>query len=363
MVVKAKFPNFWSRIFLRPMFERQFGVPGPPPKPLEIFLKWYERNILKVDISHIQLYRPIFLIGLPRSGTTMLQDIICTHPNIAYITNTMHQFRSCFCAAEHFRKRLKLNVKGERYVRDSVEVDAGSPADAVAFWGEWLHEDPCSLDYMERRIEQFSADEIRQIRQTIRKVIWCFGRTANRFFSKNLVVLPNILLIKDIFPDAKIIHIIRDAKMCANSLLKLRRVEQEQLANIRARGLRHDIYDDQPFVSYPRLPKLTEYVRKYGLEDIRTTAHLWNDAISLINEKRDKLPSFYEVRYEDILTNPKEEISKILDFCELPEIKADNERFWKKLSQVGVLRHTNKYGEFEVVEEICGDNMRKYGYL
>jgi len=361
--MKIKFSNLQSRMFLRSLFERQFIVPEPPPKLLEDFLKRHEQHVLNVDISHIPLDRPIFLIGVPRSGTSMVQDIICAHPNVAYITNTMHQFRRCFCAAEDFRKRLNLNVKGERYLGDSVEVDAGSPADAVAFWGEWLGEDPSSLEYVERRIEHFSKEQIEQIRQTIRKMIWCFGQTANRFFSKNLVILPNILLLKDLFPDAKIIHIVRDARMCANSLLKLYRLNQEQLTKIRAHGPRHDIYDEKPFVPYPRLPKLANYAREYGLEDIRTTANLWNDAVSLINEKRNNLPFFYEVRYEDILANPREEIFKILNFCELGDIKEDNNGFRKKLSNVGVIRHTSKYGDFEVVEEICRDNMQKYGYL
>ncbi len=117
------------------------------------------------------------------------------------------------------------------------------------------------------------------------------------------------------------------------------------------------------FIPFPRVPKLAEYVEQYGPGDLRTTANIWNDAISFLNENMNQLPSLYEVCFEDILTNPEKEIFKILDFCELPEVQADNARFWEKLGQVGIVQHTNRYGDFELVEEICHANMQRYGYL
>ncbi len=358
----VEYANLLSRILLKRWFDRQFIIPGLPPKTLERFLRWYEDKILKIDTNDICIDRPIFMIALPRAGTSMLQNIVCTHPNISYITNTMHLFRTCFCAAEHWRKRLKLDAKGERYLGDSLVVDAETPADAVAVWSQWLKEDPYSLSYEERRIGDFSRQEIENIHQTIRKMIWCFGGQATRFFTKNPALLPRILLLKDIFPDAKFVHVVRDPRMAANSLLKIYRLENEQLQKIKGKT-RLEIYQDKPFIPYPRLPNLAENVEKYGADDIRTTAHLWDDAISFISEKKDTLPSLFEVRYEDILKNPKEEVSKILEFCELPEIGKENTEFWEKISQVGVLHHKNVYGDFKVIEEICGDNMRKYHYL
>ncbi len=362
MKSSVEYSNLLSRILLKSSFERQFVIPAHPPKLLERFLIWYERHMMNVDINHTGVDRPIFMIALPRAGASMVQNILCTHPNIAYITNTMHQFRSCFCAAERLRKRFNLNVKGERYLGDSVVVDANTPADGVAFWSQWLKADPYSLVYTERRIEDFSPEEIEKIFQTIRKMIWCFDDPASRFFTKNPGLLPRILLLKDIFHDAKFVHIVRDARMSANSLLKLYRLDNAQLNRIREKG-RHGILDDKPFIPYPRFPSLAENVAKYGAEDIRTTAHLWNDAVSFVYLNKEKLPSFYEVRYEDILTNPKEEIFKIFDFLELPKITRDNTNFWGRIGEFGVLRHKNVYENFDVVESICRDNMKMYGYL
>ena len=362
MKQKIEYSNLLSRILLISWFERQFAIPELPPKLFEGFLKWYEDHILKVDIRDIRLNRPIFVIALPRSGSSILQDILCTHPDIAYVTNTMHLFRTCFCAAEYFRKRFNLNSRGERYLRDSIEVDSGSPSEGIAFWGEWLKDDPYSLNYVERKIEDFSSLELENIYTSICKIIWCFEGKASRFFTKNPALLPRILLLKDIFPDAKFIHLVRDARTNANSLVKLYNLNADQLAKIRTKT-RRPIYNNKVFIPYPRLPKLSEYIQEYGPDNIRTTASIWNDGISFVSEKKEKLQSFYEVRYEDILVNPKVEIFKIIDFCELPEIKKDNIAFSQKISQVGVIHHKNVYGHFDVVESICRENMLKYGYL
>lgn len=358
---ELEFPNFWSRLLLKPFFEKQHAIPGQPPAALEAFLKFFERTVLRVRTDALVIDRPIFLIGLPRAGTTMLQDLLCLHPQVVYITNAMHQFRQCFCAVEVLRKRLRLNARGERFVGDSVEVEAGSPNEGLAFWGEWLKWDPFSLEYVPRRLSDYSEQHIESVHTAIRKIIWCFGRGERRFFSKNPGLIPDITLLNELFPDARFLHIVRDPRMNANSLLKLYRRDKEQLERIKAAG-KHGIFDDRPFVPYPRLPRLAKYVETYSADDIRTTAHLWNDAISYVHERRHLLNSFHEVRYEDILANPQQELSKALDFCQLPPAGPENVKFWNKMSEVGVVHHQNQYGEFSVVEEICRDNMQKLGY-
>lgn len=362
MVAKVEYSNLLARIFLRRLFDRQFVIPEPSPALLTGFLEWYEEHVMKVDVSRIKVDRPIIMLALPRAGASILQNIICTHDKVSYLTNTMHMFRSCLCAAEHFRRRLNLNAKGERYLHDSVVVDVNTPADGIAFWGQWLKSDPYSLDFVEQSIDEFSAEEIESMKGMIRKIIFCFGADACRFFCKNPALLPQVRLLKDLFPEAKFIHVLRDPRMACNSLLKLHRLDNQQLEKIRASG-RRPIPGDQPLIPYPRLPGLAEDVACYGAEDIRTTAHLWNAAVQFVNERKAELPAFHEVRYEDILADPEKEVFRIFEFCELDVPEESNRAFWSKIGEFGTIRHKNAYGNFDMVESICGDSMRKYGYL
>ena len=360
---KVEYANIRSRLILGHHYKRQFVVPqDPPPKLLERFLTWYERHVLDVHTSGITIDRPIFFFFFPRSGTTILQDTLCSHPTVAYITNSMHQFRTCLCAAEDIRKRLNLNFRGERYLHDGIIIEPGSPNEGHAFFAEWCHLDPYSLEYVELRFDQFATEEIEEARETIRKIIWSFGSDGRRFVNKNPAVLGQILLLKDVFPDAKIIHLIRDARMCANSMIKLYRRNKAQ--EITLKSLLPNQYNhDGFFVPYPRLPRLAEYLEKFGPEDIRTTANLWNDAISFLNDRKDHLPYFYEVRYEDILADPQEEVLKILQFCELPVDQDHNSLFWKMVEKIKPVAVKDEYQNFDLVESICRANMQKYGYL
>lgn len=356
-----EYANWQSRLLLRRNAERQTAVPTKKhPKPVTKFLQWYERTILNVDTTGIEIDRPIYLMGLPRSGTTMLQDLICAHPELAYFTNSMHAYREAFCAVEDIRKRLNLDFAGERFLKDGVEISPGSPNEGLLFTAEWAGVDIFSLEYTEVNLADFSPEKLEEAREILRRVIWCFSHEdgkPRRFFNKNPGMVTSFTTTHEMYPDAKFVHIIRDPRKCANSMLKLYRLNSSQESNAKGQS------DKPPFVPYPRVPKLAEYVERWGADDIRTTANVWNDAISFVDERKDQVNHYYLVRYEDILENPEAEMRKIFEFCELPFIKDRDSEFWQKLSGVGMVSHKNSYGEFSVVEEICHDNMVKYGYL
>lgn len=353
------FPNWHSRWLLGGVARSQPLRPVKFSRPLERFLEWYERSVLRVDISRINIVRPIFLLGTPRSGTTMLQDILCSHESIAYVNNTMHRFPTTFCAIDHYRRRLALDFEAERYLNDSVRVSAGSPSDAVAFWAEAFGLDPFSLEYRDVQIGDLPASRIERMKDMIRKYIWCYGEPYRRFFSKLLAVVQYTHIVRDLFPDAKFIHILRDARFTANSMLKHCHLELEHQRAYDGGG-------NDPanlFVPYPRFPRLTAYVEQFGLEDFRTTAHLWNDVVSYLDGVKASIPHYCEVRFEDIVAAPKERISAILEFCELPSVGTSNTAFWDKIRSVGYVTHKNRYSNFEQIEEICHENLQKHGYL
>jgi len=356
MNLHAEYRNLLSQWILKPFVDRQFLVPlRPLPASMERFLKWYERRVLHIDVSAIVIDRPIFLIGLPRSGTTLLQDILCRHPDVAFMTNAMNQFPSCFCGAEALRRRLGLDFRAERYV-DGLEIRAGSANEGMAFFAAWFGVDLHSLEYKDVRIGDFTPGEVNGWRETIRRIVWSSEGTRSRFFNKNPGLLPYMALLNDVWPDAKFIHLVRDPRLCANSMIKLCRRNQAQEAKLSGRS------EENLIIPYPRLPNLAENVRRYGAHDIRTTAHLWNDAMSFVDRHSASIPFIHTVRHEDVVANPGRELSKILEFCELRAIDDPGAPFWREAGRLGVVPAGGDYGHFEVIEEICRSSMDRYGY-
>jgi hypothetical protein len=96
----VEFPNLWSRLLLQRGFHKQFIVPGSAPRLMRWFLAFVERCLLQVDTRGIEVRKPIFLLGLHRSGTTMLQDLLCSLPEMSYITNRMSVHPEHICAVE-----------------------------------------------------------------------------------------------------------------------------------------------------------------------------------------------------------------------------------------------------------------------
>ena len=235
---EPRYPNLQSRLLLGAAFRNQWFIPAPPPRWVERLLRAYERRVLRVETAGIAIDRPIFIISLPRSGSSLLQDLLCAHPLSAFTSHTMHIFRNCLCGAESLRRLLRLNVRGERFLADSVDVDAASPATPVATWSEWLRAD--AYDPARRGSAVFSAldlsePERERIREGIRRVLWCFGPRPFRFICKNPALLPHIRVLRDLFPDARFLFLVRDARMNANSMIKLYRLCREQFAGIRRR--------------------------------------------------------------------------------------------------------------------------------
>jgi hypothetical protein len=96
---------------------------------------------------------------------------------------------------------------------------------------------------------------------------------------------------------------------------------------------------------------------------VRTTAHLWNDGITMVDKNRQNLRHLYDIRYEDILADPRKEILNLLEFCELPVPRQSNHGFWDLLNSIGKIHHNNTYGDFEVIETICQPTMQRYGFI
>jgi omega-hydroxy-beta-dihydromenaquinone-9 sulfotransferase len=166
------------------------------------------------------------------------------------------------------------------------------PHEADAFWMTYF-------GYYDYRTENdYSEEMAAYFRKKVLQVQNLWGRS--RFVNKNLQNSFRVRLLNSIFPDAKFIHIIRDGRAVAFSLLNKK--ELGATSPILLVGFK-DILGDK------YQPERSE-LYNYGLA--------WAEYVRKAREASASAQSrYYEVRYENLVTEPYNELRNIVDFCEL----------------------------------------------
>lgn len=182
------------------------------------------------------LARPIFIVGAARSGTTLLRVMLDSHSNIA--------------AGPEFRILLNFARISEFY----IPVYKG--------YGFGRH------DWFER-VREFHGGFLSDYATGRGKGRWCDKTPAYGF---------HLDFIRELYPDAQIIHIIRDGRAVVRSHLQ----RWGSRRAIRAMGEWRD---------------LIEKCRKFG--------HRWPE-------------QYHELRYEDLVRDPEAELRRLLEFLGEP---------------------------------------------
>lgn len=215
---------------------------------------------------------PIFIIGNPRSGTTLLQLMLTSHPNLSIPTECGFLI--------HLYDKYK-NFEGEEF--EIVEF-VNAVFDSRKF-ELWKLDFENTLSYVVNKKPRNYAELVASIYEFYAE---CYHPDAKRWGDKNNYFLNHILEIDKIFPNAQYIHIIRDGRDVACSYKDMEHLK----------GLKYA----------PNLP--------HGISEI---ANQWKMNISKIRESFDVLgwEKVIEIRYEDLTLNPQDILNKICDFLNI----------------------------------------------
>jgi len=204
-----------------------------------------------------------FIVGCGRSGNTLLRMMLDSHPDMAIPPET------------------EVVVAGVQ-----AGDDRGRFCDAVA--NHWRFDDlHIDADEWRRRVNALSPFSCSEgLREMYRMYAAKFGKS--RYGDKTPYYSTHLPLIAATFPEARAVHIIRDGRDVAASMLPL-------------------------WFSPP---------------DPRSMADHWCEVITTIRAAQNLVPTI-EVRFEHLVTQPEQEIRRVLEFCEL-EWSADVLRYHER---------------------------------
>jgi len=214
------------------LFSRKAEEPGRPPVP--------------------------FIVGVGRSGTTMLRLMLDAHPDLAIPPET------------HFVPDLIDAIEGGANPEQAVATMT-----AVRQWGD-LHTDPADVVARWRRLDSFAPGPALRAFYAI----YAERQGKPRYGEKTPAYVKSMLKIEAAMPEARFIHVIRDGRDVALSRWK------------RTLG-------DDPAPA-------------------GQVAETWQRRIRRAQRHGRKLSHYLELRYEDLVTDTEPNLRRIAEFLELP---------------------------------------------
>ena len=274
---------------------------------------------------------PIFVVGAPRSGTTLLQRMLRSHPRIASPTGESHFMIPLL--RDHARygdlsKRENL-VSLLRYMHGR--------------WAEFLDTDMRGIAFdTETTADAIAARRASGMAEVIDTLfsLNAEGQGKQRWLEKTPYYTLHIDLLAATYPDAQFVHIIRDGRDAVLSML-------ERAVDIR-------------------------------VFNVDAGARLWQRYVESGREAGKKLSDsrYHEIRYEDMLGNPLQSVQTLCAFLDEPfsndvidfqtsraaktkipllkkPLQKDNAEKWRERMTPSQLR---------TFESVAGNTLEAFGY-
>lgn len=235
-----------------------------------------------------------FIVGVPRSGTTMLRLMLDAHSELAIPPKTM--FLNLF---------LRSNCK-QLSIHEFVYQLADSPR-----WAVFGFEPDELINAMGVILKKSSANIPELIRSHYQAYAQKQGKTRWGG-EKSGIQLKSMLEISLVLPEAHFIHIIRDARSVVLSLKKA-------------------------------------YFTKN--RNVVALANNWVTSITKAREKAQKLPHYVEIKYEDLVLSTELNLQSICKFIDLPYQSSMLNYYQNASSRLEELKRDPQYGDYKTADE------------
>lgn len=163
--------------------------------------------------------KPVFFIGMPRSGTTIAFEAFARHKDLAWPTNytalfpRLPQLNSVRRLIDN--RRVQLVGRKNQYGRPRFGNRAlPVPNEAYEFWNMY-GDSRFARDYLQLRPDERTRNQLTRAVDAL--VSW----QGKKRFAAKLTGPPRIEFLSTVFPDALFVHVVRDGRAVVHSLLNV----------------------------------------------------------------------------------------------------------------------------------------------
>jgi hypothetical protein len=287
----------------------------------------------------MRILKPIIIVGTGRCGSTVFHRLLATHPQAMWLSGFCDRFPTR-PALNRWAVAARSNPLIRRLLGRRIQ-----PGECYRFWDKYAFgfSEPCR--------DLVQADVTARVKKQVRGALEpMLTPTRSRLLLK-ITGWPRIGFLNEIFPDAKFIHIMRDGRGVANSLLHVSFWRGWQgIQGWRAGSLSSE--DQAAWEGHDR-----SFVALAGLE--------WKIQMQAIETARQTLDParFLEVKYETFCDQPLDIYRRVLEFAELP----GSEEFERRVKSESI-RNSDRWRDDltqrqqAVLDELLYDDLLRYGY-
>ncbi len=284
-----------------------------------------ETKTLAARLADIEIEKPVFISGLPKSGGRILLEILTELPDVASHRNKDFPLLYTPYWSNRLFKSTKTGQSAQRVHRDAATNSPNSPeAMEEALWMSFfsgLHEsresNVLNATTSNGSFEIFYIDHIRKL---------LLARDANRYVSKANYHVTRLEYLLKIFPDARFVIPVRQPVAHIASLIKQHDLfSRGQKANPRARAHLKRVGEFE--LGLDRRPINTGNTERTQVvyrawrrgEEIRGWAIYWSQIYGYLADVLEKSPAVRAasilIPFEDLCTEPKLNVQNLFGHC------------------------------------------------
>lgn len=288
-------------------------------------------------MKNMKIFKPIFIVGVPRSGTTLLYDLMAYHKDLAFFSqlDLKNFFPEDFLRFVYLRRRI-FETRRWQFPREGFEYRITTtfevPHEFNWFWNKWIKNSWSTKNDVNKNSLEGIENEITNLLER---------KNKNRFLSKNPSHSLRMEFLNEIFPDAFFVNIIRDPRAVVTSMTRASR----RFNNPKG-------YFGLPLKKNNQL----------DFELFERHARQWNEVNNEIQRVAKTLSKeqYCELKYEDLISSPQNSLNSIFEFCNLPPFDIFNGNYFR-ISDQGKIESIsdgfkNMNSKFE--EELKEDEIR-----
>jgi len=238
--------------------------------------------------------RPIFIVGSGRSGTTVFYNFFSIHPDVCWFSNYSDRYYN-LSFMPFFHRIIDLPLIGKQAKEGIISKKRFwiKPSEA----GKIYHK-LCGFEYSSKTTEtDLDENAEKRFKDQIGNHLKFTGK--KRFLNKQTANTQRIKLIHEMFKDAIFIHVIRDGRAVANSLLNVS-------------------WRDEMDIWWINKDNPSEKNELINREAIELCGLHWSHNVKEIQNNKSIFGQRYmEILYEDFIKDVRGTLIKVMNFCDL----------------------------------------------